>query len=169
MSVPVRCSAVVEPHQNPFNIDLFDQQNNLRRAVQHHQHQAMSAKVKKSTSTTAANMLQQQHQHHQYQAPHNIFGEGGLGTQPDAAGLAVLIASSNTNNNHLYQQQVRANEPVHSTEELFTKLQEALSLEPKYQPNLYLPQDSQVSTILCLFILSLRSTTTSPVNTQSVD
>lgn len=35
--------------------------------------------------------------------------------------------------------------PRRSNEELFAELQEALALEPKYQPSLYLPQSSQVS------------------------
>jgi hypothetical protein len=78
---------------NIGGIDLFNP---------HNQHQLMSKnQLKNLTSTTAAaaNMLQQQHQ------THNIFGEGGLGTQPDAAGLAVLIASNNNNlNHHLYHQ-----------------------------------------------------------------
>lgn len=38
-----------------------------------------------------------------------------------------------------------------ATEELFTKLHEALSLEAKFQPSLYLPQDSQVCGIWCYF------------------
>lgn len=38
-----------------------------------------------------------------------------------------------------------------TTEELFTKLHEALSLEAKFQPSLYLPQDSQVCVICFVF------------------
>lgn len=35
-------------------------------------------------------------------------------------------------------------QPRRPNEELFAELQEALALEPKYQPTLYLPQSSQV-------------------------
>lgn len=67
--------------------------------------------------------------------------EGRLGT-PDAAGAAgpfVDTKNMMTNNNF------DGKSAQMTTEALFIKLHEALSLESKYQPGLYLPQDSQVS------------------------
>lgn len=50
------------------------------------------------------------------------------------------------------QQQPQAQVPTLSPEEYFSKLHEALSLEPKFQPSLYLPQESQVSQIFLYLI-----------------
>ncbi|XP_063706646.1 cyclin G [Culicoides brevitarsis] len=68
--------------------------------------------------------------------------EGGRLNTPDVPMDQQQSSSSssplknNINNNHPTQ------ETIYTTEELFTKLHEALSLEPKFQPSLYLPQDS---------------------------
>jgi cyclin G2 len=71
----------------------------------------------------------------------SIF-EGRLVT-PDAEPMdqqACLLTFNQNNNNN--QHPTSNEQPTLSAEELFTKLHEALSLEPKYQPNLYLPQES---------------------------
>jgi hypothetical protein len=79
---------------------------------------------------------------------------------PDASNASSM--SSNFNNNHLQEQQqqhqtqhvVNGNSTSHaavahllnaSAQDLFTQFHEALALEPKYQPNLFLPQQSNVS------------------------
>lgn len=72
--------------------------------------------------------------------------EGGRLNTPDVPMDQQQSSSSSLNNNQHIE------EPTLSTEELFTKLHEALSLEPKFQPSLYLPQDSQVSRINHFFI-----------------
>lgn len=71
---------------------------------------------------------------------HRIL-EGGRLNTPDVPMDQQQSSSSSLNNNN----QQHMEEPTLSTEELFEKLHEALSLEPKFQPSLYLPQDSQVS------------------------
>lgn len=65
--------------------------------------------------------------------------EGGRLNTPDVPmdqQQQSSLSLHQNNNQHI-------EEPMLSTEELFTKLHEALSLEPKFQPSLYLPQDSQ--------------------------
>lgn len=75
----------------------------------------------------------------------NRILEGGRLNTPDVPMDQQQSPSLlNNNNNNTINQQIE--EPTLSAEELFTKLHEALSLEPKFQPSLYLPQDSQVST-----------------------
>lgn len=59
--------------------------------------------------------------------PSTSAGCSGVAGGVDADSPAVVVA------------------PRRSNEELFAELQEALALEPKYQPSLYLPQSSQVS------------------------
>lgn len=77
---------------------------------------------------------------------HRII-EGRL-TTPDAEKMDQSSSSSSlhNNNNNQHPTSIIIEEPTLSAEELFTKLHEALSLEPKFQANLFLPQDSQVST-----------------------
>lgn len=74
-----------------------------------------------------------------------IIEEGRLNT-PGAKPMDQEESSPLLNNNNQHPKSI-IEEPTLSAEELFTKLHEALSLEPKFQPSLYLPQDSQVSTI----------------------
>jgi len=67
--------------------------------------------------------------------------EGRLGT-PDAEPMdqqTSLPSPINNNNQH----PTSSEQQTLSAEELFTKFHEALSLEPKYQSNLYLPQESR--------------------------
>lgn len=67
--------------------------------------------------------------------------EGRLGT-PDAAGGACsgpFVETKNMMTNNNYEEK----SAQMTTEALFIKLHEALSLESKYQPGLYLPQESQ--------------------------
>lgn len=84
--------------------------------------------------------------------------QGRLGT-PDANTTASYMSSDFNNNNqqleqhqhHLNTSQTMAIEP--NTEDLFSQLHEALALEPKYQPNLFLPLQSNVS--FCFSFLKL--------------
>lgn len=64
--------------------------------------------------------------------------EGRL-TTPDAAAASISHSTDQQQN----QQQPQA--PIPSTEVLFAKLHEALALEAKFQPALYLPKESHVS------------------------
>jgi hypothetical protein len=64
----------------------------------------------------------------------------------------ALSMSSNNNNFHDYNnatsQAAAVHHPVYNTtsaQDLFIQFHEALALEPKYQPNLFLPQQSNVS------------------------
>lgn len=62
------------------------------------------------------------------------------------------VSSSPMKYNHQHQQHPNQQEPTLSPEEFFTKLHEALSLEPKFQPSLFLPQESQVSQAILIQI-----------------
>lgn len=85
--------------------------------------------------------------------------QGRLGT-PDANNTASYMSSDFNNNNHQKEQQ---KQPQHlnstsqtsafgpNTQDLFAQLHEALALEPKYQPNLFLPLQSNVSISSDLF------------------
>lgn len=86
------------------------------------------------------------YQHHQEQ-------KGRQGT-PDANTYASNMSSDSINNNNIsnnqdqHQQQVNTSKMANnnlSAQDLFSHLHEALALEPKYQPNLFLPQQSNVS------------------------
>lgn len=82
------------------------------------------------------------------------ISEGRLGT-PDAAATSNshLVNQQQHIDNALQQQYLRIETPP--SEELFPKLQEALALEMKYQPCLYLPKESHVS-LLSLFFIELK-------------
>lgn len=78
--------------------------------------------------------------------------QGRLGT-PDANNTASYM-SSDFNNNIQQQQEQHLNNNNNtsqaavsgpSPQDLFAQLHEALALEPKYQPNLFLPLQSNVS------------------------
>jgi hypothetical protein len=82
--------------------------------------------------------------------------QGLLGT-PDANN-ASYMSSDYQNNHQQHQEEQHLNKPnitsaaaafVPSAQDLFSQLHEALALEPKYQPNLFLPLQSNVS--LCFF------------------
>lgn len=81
--------------------------------------------------------------------------QGRLGT-PDANNTASYM-SSDYNNNIQQQQQEHlksTSQPASvgaSALDLFAHLHEALALEPKYQPNLFLPLQSNVSSSFILF------------------
>lgn len=75
--------------------------------------------------------------------------QGRLGT-PDANNASYM--SSGFNNNQQQQQQEQHLNSTSqsatlgtSTQDLFAQLHEALALEPKYQPSLFLPLQSNVS------------------------
>lgn len=70
--------------------------------------------------------------------------EGRLGT-PDAAGAGACSGPFVDTKNMMTNNNMDGKTAQMTTEALFIKLHEALSLESKYQPALYLPQDSQVS------------------------
>lgn len=94
--------------------------------------------------------------------------QGRLGT-PDAnaniidAGASYLKSSDNFNTNKLQQQQKQQQFLMSacptlygaSTEDLFSKLHETLALEPKYQPNLFLSPQSNVSYEFIIIINTL--------------
>lgn len=61
------------------------------------------------------------------------------------------INSVNNNNNQEQQQHVTSSNASQQAASLFSQLQEALALEPKYQPNLFLPQQSNVSDLILYF------------------
>lgn len=78
--------------------------------------------------------------------------QGRLGT-PDANN-ASYMSSDYQNNHQQHQEEQHLNKPnitspaaafVPSAQDLFSQLHEALALEPKYQPNLFLPLQSNVS------------------------
>lgn len=76
--------------------------------------------------------------------------EGRLGT-PDATGGACsgpFVETKNMMTNNNFEEK----SAQMTTEALFIKLHEALSLESKYQPGLYLPQESQVSFFIFFII-----------------
>lgn len=76
--------------------------------------------------------------------------QGRLGT-PDANNTASYMSSDFNNNKHQKEQQQHLNTTSQTsafgpnTQDLFAQLHEALALEPKYQPNLFLPLQSNVS------------------------
>lgn len=89
------------------------------------------------------------YQHHYQQ------GSTGLGT-PDANTYASTMSSNSIKSNNNQEQQhfassssitsqASANDCGFNVQVLFSQLHEALALEPKYQPNLFLPQQSNVS------------------------
>lgn len=91
-------------------------------------------------------------------AKQRISQEGRLGT-PDAAGEPNLNyedrqhIQSQQPQLHPPQQQQLLNSLTPSSEELFAQLNEALALEKKYETNLILPTESQVSTFIYFFFI----------------
>lgn len=99
---------------------------------------------------TQALMDNRRYQHHQEQ-------QDSQGT-PDANIYASNMSSDSINNSNInnnQEQQLHVNTSNNtsqavslcgpSAQDLFSHLHEALALEPKYQPNLFLPQQSNVS------------------------
>lgn len=82
--------------------------------------------------------------------------QGRLGT-PDANNTASYMSSDYNNNQQQQQQQEHlksTSQPASvgaSALDLFAHLHEALALEPKYQPNLFLPLQSNVSLLFSVF------------------
>lgn len=71
---------------------------------------------------------------------------------PDANTASSMSSDINNNNNNNYNINATSqaapfynNVTATSTQDLFIQFHEALALEPKYQPNLFLPQQSNVS------------------------
>ena len=103
----------------------------------------------KTVETENALMEKRYRYQHQYQQ-----GSTGLGT-PDANTYASSMSSNSiNNNNNQEQQQFASSSSITSAstcglnvQDLFSQLHEALALEPKYQPNLFLPQQSNVSVL----------------------
>jgi hypothetical protein len=124
-------------------------------------------------ATTQALMNSDQQHHHQ-------MGWLKIGT-PDALNASCLSSDysiTNNNNNNFNNNNNVNNNNINninnassqtapqlnpSAQDLFSKLNEALALEPKYQPNLFLPQQSNVSIIFpsYLFFFSFRILTSS--------
>lgn len=69
----------------------------------------------------------------------------GAESLPSSSLSLPSSSSSSSSNVTLSNQHPSQPAPTLSPEEYFTKLHEALSLEPKFQPSLYLPQESHVS------------------------
>lgn len=100
------------------------------------------------TVETTALMEKRRYQHHHQ-------GSTGLVGTPDANTYASSMSSDSINNNNQEQQhfassssitpQAAAKDCGLDVQVLFSHLHEALALEPKYQPNLFLPQQSNVS------------------------
>lgn len=91
-------------------------------------------------------------------AKQRLSQEGRLGT-PDAAEEPNLNYEDHQHIQtqqpqlHQSQQQQLLNVPTPSSAELFAQLNEALALEKKYETNLVLPAESQVSTSIYLCYL----------------
>jgi hypothetical protein len=81
--------------------------------------------------------------------------QGGLYGTPDANASSM----SSNHNNFKQENTSRTAHLPHglSAQDLFAQLHEALALEPKYQPSLFLPQQSNVSLILLFYFLILRN------------
>lgn len=98
-----------------------------------------------SSNVEAQALMDTQHHH-----------QGRLGT-PDANNTASYMSSDYNNNNQQQQQQEHlksTSQPATvgaSALDLFAHLHEALALEPKYQPNLFLPLQSNVSSLFSFF------------------
>lgn len=101
-----------------------------------------------SSNVEAQALMDTQHHH-----------QGRLGT-PDANNTASYMSSDYNNNNQQQQQQEHlksTSQPATvgaSALDLFAHLHEALALEPKYQPNLFLPLQSNVSSLFSFFLLA---------------
>jgi hypothetical protein len=94
-------------------------------------------------------MDNRRYQHHHEQ-------KGTRQGTPDANNSYASMSSDSINNSNINS--VNNNQEQHVTSSnasqaasLFSQLQEALALEPKYQPNLFLPQQSNVSDLISLF------------------
>lgn len=74
---------------------------------------------------------------------HRLLSGGRLGT-PDVASYNYNEVTLESELHKVQPHQV-VEEAALTRDEIFPKLHEALSLEPKFQPSLYLPQESQVS------------------------
>jgi hypothetical protein len=106
----------------------------------------------KTVETEHALMEKRYRYQHQYQQ-----GSTGLERTPDANTYASMSSNSVKINNNQEQQQYASSSSITpqasasdcglNVEGLFSQLHEALALEPKYQPNLFLPQQSNVSLI----------------------
>lgn len=74
----------------------------------------------------------------------------GGGPQDLAGAKSLSPQKQSHSSSPLHQQPQAPQQPAMSFEQMMSKLSELLALEPKYQPNLYLPQQS------CVSILDLR-------------
>lgn len=112
----------------------------------HHSFNSMSNKAVE----TQALLDKSRYQHHQQK-----MGSTGLVGTPDANTYASSMSSDSINNNNQEQQHFASSSSIttqamavdcgFNVQDLFSQLHEALALEPKYQPNLFLPQQSNVS------------------------
>ena len=103
-----------------------------------------------------SNEIRLMENHHSYQK-----GRTGLGTPDANITYASTMSSDSINNNKNIQEQHLSGGSSTSQEstrdygfnvqDLFSQLHEALALEPKYQPNLFLPQQSNVNMIKHLY------------------
>lgn len=110
---------------------------------------------------TQALMDSSRYQHHQEE-------QGSSQGTPDANIYASNMSSDSINNSNINNNQEQllhvntsnnTSQAVSlcgpSAQDLFSHLHEALALEPKYQPNLFLPQQSNVSALLNSILISI--------------
>lgn len=84
-------------------------------------------------------------------SPQGRQPQGTPDAEYQASNMSSDFKNSNINNNQQQQQQAFG-ESV-NMQDMFTQLSESLALEPKYQPNLFLPQQSNVSWTWNLFLI----------------
>jgi hypothetical protein len=109
----------------------------------HHQDGDMSVD---STSMVNSNCSKMETQSLMYTTS-STQGRQPFGT-PDAVDQASHMSSDFNNSNinkNINQQHQQAFGESGNMQDMFTQLSESLALEPKYQPNLFLPQQSNVS------------------------
>lgn len=140
MSVHFSADSIVDPSSiNTHHTAQMNGQSNFN---------SMSSKMEETDRA-----LMDTQQHHQ----------GRLGT-PDANNTASYM-SSDFNKIQQEQHQKHLNSTSQTTangfnaQDLFAQLHEALALEPKYQPNLFLPLQSNVSLLSFRFLSLLKITT----------
>jgi hypothetical protein len=103
------------------------------------------------TTTTMMCMDQGQIQHGGRSGTSDVQQHPHMHLQQHLMSSAATSQCFDSNGNG-YQMQDTAAQTVPAQQHLFSKLHESLSLEPKYQPNLFLPQESNVSISSTLYL-----------------
>lgn len=123
----------------------------------HHQQLAASSQLNDSSSFSRSSSSSSSMEQRMLEG-RLVIPDASITSSPS---LSPSSSSSDIVNNNLAATTAASVQPPSlSPEESFAKLHEALSLEPKFQPSLYLPQESQVRepnyVIFILFISLLR-------------